>query len=95
MSGSVQYLNPDGLHKNPAYSQAVAVTGHVTTVYVGGQNAVDASGAIVGKGASRYKPTRCSSRPLVAHQRRLAPTAVCHEHLEACRVASHLELPGM
>jgi enamine deaminase RidA (YjgF/YER057c/UK114 family) len=50
MKGSVQHLNPDGLHKNPAYSQAVVVTGNVKTVYVGGQNAVDTSGTIVGKG---------------------------------------------
>jgi enamine deaminase RidA (YjgF/YER057c/UK114 family) len=50
VKGSVQHLNPDGLHKNPAYSQAVVVTGNVTTVYVGGQNAVDASGKVVGKG---------------------------------------------
>jgi enamine deaminase RidA (YjgF/YER057c/UK114 family) len=50
MKGSVQHLDPDGLHKNPAYSQAVVVTGPVKTVYVGGQNAVDASGKIVGKG---------------------------------------------
>jgi len=50
MKGSVQHLNPDGLHKNPAFSQAVVVTGNAKTVYVGGQNAVDASGKIVGKG---------------------------------------------
>jgi enamine deaminase RidA (YjgF/YER057c/UK114 family) len=50
MKGSVQHLDPDGLPKNPAYSQAVVVTGPVKTVYVGGQNAVDASGKIVGKG---------------------------------------------
>jgi enamine deaminase RidA (YjgF/YER057c/UK114 family) len=50
MKGSVQHLNPDGLHKNPAYSQAVVVTGTVKTLYVGGQNAVDTSGKIVGKG---------------------------------------------
>jgi enamine deaminase RidA (YjgF/YER057c/UK114 family) len=47
---AVQHLNPETLHKNPAYTQAVAVTGAVKTVYVGGQNAVDTSGAIVGKG---------------------------------------------
>jgi enamine deaminase RidA (YjgF/YER057c/UK114 family) len=47
---SVQHLNPDGLHKNPAYSQAIVVSGPTKTVYVGGQNAVDASGAIVGRG---------------------------------------------
>src|SRR4030095_7007341 len=50
MKGSVQHLNPDGMHKNPAYSQAVVVAGNAKTVYVGGQNAVNASGQIVGKG---------------------------------------------
>jgi len=50
MKGSVQHLNPDGLHRNPAYSQAVVVTGNVKTVYIGGQNAVNAAGEIVGKG---------------------------------------------
>jgi enamine deaminase RidA (YjgF/YER057c/UK114 family) len=50
MPAAVQHLNPDTLHKNPAYSQAVVTTGNVKTVYVGGQNAVDASGAVVGKG---------------------------------------------
>jgi enamine deaminase RidA (YjgF/YER057c/UK114 family) len=38
------------LHKNPAYSQAVVTTGNVKTVYVGGQNAVDVSGNVVGSG---------------------------------------------
>lgn len=50
MNGNVQHLNPDGLHKNPAYSQAVTVSGNARTIYVGGQNAVNASGNIVGKG---------------------------------------------
>jgi enamine deaminase RidA (YjgF/YER057c/UK114 family) len=38
------------MHANPAYSQAVAVSGSVRTVYVGGQDAVDEDGRIVGKG---------------------------------------------
>jgi enamine deaminase RidA (YjgF/YER057c/UK114 family) len=46
----VQYLSPDTLAKNPAFSQVVEVTGAAKTIYVGGQDAVDASGAIVGKG---------------------------------------------
>jgi enamine deaminase RidA (YjgF/YER057c/UK114 family) len=50
MKGSVQHLNPAGLHRNPAYSQAVVVSGDVRTVYVGGQNAVDSAGGLVGKG---------------------------------------------
>ena len=48
--GNVQHLNPETLHHNPAFTQAVAVSGAVTTVYVGGQNAVDTSGKIVGQG---------------------------------------------
>jgi enamine deaminase RidA (YjgF/YER057c/UK114 family) len=50
MNAQVTYLNPDDLHKNPAFTQAVVVTGPVTTIYVGGQNAVDAQGQIIGKG---------------------------------------------
>src|SRR5919106_503209 len=47
--GEVKYINPDGLPKNPAFTNVVTVTGPVKTVYIGGQDAVDASGAIVGK----------------------------------------------
>ncbi|MHC1781423.1 MAG: RidA family protein [Anaerolineaceae bacterium] len=48
--GKVHYLNPDTLHKNPAFTQVIAVTGNVKTVYVGGQDALDETGGIVGKG---------------------------------------------
>ncbi|MDQ3696375.1 MAG: RidA family protein [Chloroflexota bacterium] len=48
--GTVDYLNPEGLHQNPAFSQAVVVTGAVKTIYIGGQNAVNAAGEVVGKG---------------------------------------------
>lgn len=50
MDQPVQYINPDGLFKNPAFSQAVITQGKGRTIYVGGQNAVDAQGTIVGKG---------------------------------------------
>jgi enamine deaminase RidA (YjgF/YER057c/UK114 family) len=36
--------------KNPAFTNVVVVTGAVKTIYIGGQDAVDSSGAIVGKG---------------------------------------------
>jgi enamine deaminase RidA (YjgF/YER057c/UK114 family) len=49
-TGSVIYVDPEGLHKNPAFTNVVVVEGPVRTVHVGGQNAVDASGGIVGKG---------------------------------------------
>ena len=48
--GLVSHLNPDTLHKNPAFTQAIAVSGSHRTIYVGGQDAVDAAGNIVGKG---------------------------------------------
>lgn len=49
-SGKVQHLNPDTLSKNPAFTQAIVVSGAAKTIYVGGQDAVDVTGAIVGKG---------------------------------------------
>lgn len=48
--GQVSYINPDGLPKNPAFTNVIVVTGQVKTIYIGGQDAVDASGTIVGKG---------------------------------------------
>jgi enamine deaminase RidA (YjgF/YER057c/UK114 family) len=48
--GKVEYLNPDDLPKNPAFTNVVTVTGPVKTIYIGGQDAVDASGVIVGTG---------------------------------------------
>ena len=51
--GQVQYLNPDTLHKSPAFTNVVIASGSRRTVYVGGQNAVDSSGAIIGKGDIR------------------------------------------
>jgi enamine deaminase RidA (YjgF/YER057c/UK114 family) len=50
MMGTIRYLNPEGMHRNPAFSQVVVTSGSVKTVYVGGQNAMDASGNIVAKG---------------------------------------------
>lgn len=48
--GKVRHLNPEGLHQNPAFSQVVVSEGSARTVVVGGQNALDASGEIVGRG---------------------------------------------
>ena len=48
--GSVEYINPEGMVHNPAFTQVVAASGPVKTVYVGAQTPVDGSGALVGKG---------------------------------------------
>jgi enamine deaminase RidA (YjgF/YER057c/UK114 family) len=41
-------LRPDGLVRSPAFSHVAVVPPGVATIYVGGQNAVDANGALVG-----------------------------------------------
>ena len=46
----MRYINPDSLIKNPAFTNVVVVEGNVKTVYIGGQDAIHASGEIVGKG---------------------------------------------
>jgi enamine deaminase RidA (YjgF/YER057c/UK114 family) len=48
--GSVDYINPEGMHKNRAFTQVVVATNPSKTVYIGMQNAVSAQGEIVGKG---------------------------------------------
>jgi enamine deaminase RidA (YjgF/YER057c/UK114 family) len=50
VKGQVQYINPYSLHENPAFTNVITVTGPVKTLYVGGQDAVDASGTIIGRG---------------------------------------------
>ena len=49
-AGPVHYVDPDGLHSNPAFTNVVVVEGPATTVYVGGQNSVDVAGNVVGRG---------------------------------------------
>jgi enamine deaminase RidA (YjgF/YER057c/UK114 family) len=50
VDGSVEFLNPDGLPRNPAFSNVAVVSGSVRTIYIGGQDAVDTEGNIVGFG---------------------------------------------
>jgi enamine deaminase RidA (YjgF/YER057c/UK114 family) len=44
----IQLLRPEGLVVSPAFSHVAVVPPDATTVYVGGQNAVDGTGALVG-----------------------------------------------
>jgi enamine deaminase RidA (YjgF/YER057c/UK114 family) len=45
---STRHINPAGLHRSPAFSQAVVVEQPAKTIYIGGQNGVDADGKVVG-----------------------------------------------
>lgn len=45
---NIQYINPPELLQSPAFSQAVVVEHPARTLYIGGQNGVDASGTVIG-----------------------------------------------
>lgn len=47
---NVRYINPENMAKPRGYSHAIMVEGAYKTVYIGGQNAIDEKGNIVGKG---------------------------------------------
>ncbi|WP_129840950.1 RidA family protein [Streptomyces sp. RFCAC02] len=44
----VRHINPEGLHRSPAFSQAVVVERPAKTIYIGGQNGVGPDGRVVG-----------------------------------------------
>lgn len=46
----VEHINPDGLIKNPAFTNVVTVQGNAKTVYIGELNANNKAGEIIGKG---------------------------------------------
>ncbi|MBT2586418.1 RidA family protein [Arthrobacter sp. ISL-95] len=54
----IQRLRPDGLVSSPAFSHVAVVPPGATMIYIGGQNAVDASGALVGEGDAAVQSAR-------------------------------------
>lgn len=50
MNANIDFINPDGLSKNPAFSQVAVTRGTGSTIYIGGQNAITSELKIVGKG---------------------------------------------
>jgi 2-iminobutanoate/2-iminopropanoate deaminase len=44
---TLTHLNPDSMHRNPAFSQGVLVEGPGSLLVVGGQNGVDETGQVV------------------------------------------------
>ncbi|WP_026410901.1 RidA family protein [Actinomadura oligospora] len=45
---TVRHINPEGMHRSPAFSQAVVVEQPAKTIYIGGQNGVGPDGKVVG-----------------------------------------------
>lgn len=50
MNSSIEFLSPDELLKNPAFSQVAITRGSGDTIYIGGQNAITKDLEIIGKG---------------------------------------------
>ena len=50
MNSSIEFLNPEELLKNPAFSQVAITKGNGSTIYIGGQNAITKDQEIIGKG---------------------------------------------
>lgn len=47
---TIEYVNPDGMHKSPVFSQGIILPANARLLLIGGQNGVDEKGEIVGKG---------------------------------------------
>jgi enamine deaminase RidA (YjgF/YER057c/UK114 family) len=45
----ITYINPPQLATPRGYSHAVSISGDYSTIYIGGQNAIDGQGNLVGK----------------------------------------------
>jgi enamine deaminase RidA (YjgF/YER057c/UK114 family) len=50
MTEKIIHINPDGLMKNPAFSQVIVTHGKGKNIYIGGQNSGNANREIIGKG---------------------------------------------
>ena len=50
MNSGIEFVNPDGLLKNPAFSHVAITKGNGNTIYIGGQNAITKDLEIIGKG---------------------------------------------
>jgi len=50
MNKNIEFINPEALLKNPAFSQVAITKGTGNTIYIGGQNAITKDQEIIGKG---------------------------------------------
>lgn len=49
----IKYINPENMAKPRGYSHAISVKGNHETLFIGGQNAIDENGVLVGEGNLR------------------------------------------
>jgi len=62
----VQLIRPAGLVSSPAFSHVAVVPPGATTIYIGGQNSVDETGALVGGDDVAAQSTRAVANAITA-----------------------------
>jgi enamine deaminase RidA (YjgF/YER057c/UK114 family) len=62
----IQRLRPEGLLVSPAFSHVAIVPPGATTIYVGGQNAVDVNGTLIGEGDVAAQSARALENAKIA-----------------------------
>jgi len=62
----IQRLRPEGLIVSPAFSHVAIVPPGATTIYVGGQNAVDVNGTLIGGGDVAAQSARALENAKIA-----------------------------
>ena len=65
---SIRRFRPEDLVSSPAFSHVAVVPPGATTIYVGGQNSVDANGALIGVGDVAAQSTRALANAKTALQ---------------------------
>ncbi|PJJ63791.1 RidA family protein [Compostimonas suwonensis] len=63
---SIQRIRPHGLVSSPAFSHVAVVPPGATTIYVGGQNSVDADGSLIGEGDVAVQSARALENAKIA-----------------------------
>ncbi|MFZ2623652.1 MAG: Rid family hydrolase [Propionibacterium sp.] len=63
---SIQRIRPAGLVVSPAFSHVAVVPPGATTIYVGGQDAVDENGTLVGAGDVAVQAARALANAVTA-----------------------------
>ena len=89
----IQHFAPEGLSRNPAFTPVISVPKDARMVFVGGQNAVDANGTIVGKGDLGAQTGKAIENLVIA----LGAASAKLDDLVSLRiylVAGHPPMPG-
>jgi enamine deaminase RidA (YjgF/YER057c/UK114 family) len=51
----IKHINPENMVKPRGYSHAISVSGNYKSIYIGGQNAIDEKGALIGKNSLKQQ----------------------------------------